>query len=280
MKKVLMISLIFVLLGMFLFLVPYPSLAAPITVNYTFQFRLHHGPGNPINSPGDHVDFGADYVTPGRDQGTTGVAKQGTTIVLLNDYDSPNVNYFVNYIPYNAALTGPWALTFTNGLDTATAVTPDIVDAPLAPLVGDLSVSGYGLTPTFTWTIPSTFTPDGTAVFIYDMPTKQNIHAVILPALSNSYTVPAGVLQSGHAYALEVDIAQTRGHVTLTDFQNVEFFLYSYSDTWLFFSGGIPGEFAPADCDVDGSDLAVLIANTSLMDLATFAQNFGKNFCQ
>jgi subtilisin family serine protease len=41
----------------------------------------------------------------------------------------------------------------------------------------------------------------------------------------------------------------------------------------------IPGDFAPADCDVDGSDLAVLIAKTSLLDLATFAPNFGKNSC-
>jgi hypothetical protein len=40
------------------------------------------------------------------------------------------------------------------------------------------------------------------------------------------------------------------------------------------------GDFAPADCDVDGSDLAVLTANPSLMNLATFAQNFGKSDCQ
>ena len=36
------------------------------------------------------------------------------------------------------------------------------------------------------------------------------------------------------------------------------------------------GDFSPPDCDVDGSDLAVLISNTSLMDLATLAQNFGR----
>jgi uncharacterized membrane protein len=41
----------------------------------------------------------------------------------------------------------------------------------------------------------------------------------------------------------------------------------------------LPGDFGPADCDVDGSDLAVLIANTSLMDLTTFAENFGENDC-
>ncbi len=40
-----------------------------------------------------------------------------------------------------------------------------------------------------------------------------------------------------------------------------------------------PGDFAPADCDVDGSDLAVLIANMSLLDIATFADNFGNNTC-
>ena len=38
------------------------------------------------------------------------------------------------------------------------------------------------------------------------------------------------------------------------------------------------GDFT-GDCDVDGSDLVILIANTSLMDLATFAQNFGKSVC-
>ena len=42
----------------------------------------------------------------------------------------------------------------------------------------------------------------------------------------------------------------------------------------------LTGDFAPGDCDVDGSDLSALIANMSLIDLATFAQNFGKNVCQ
>jgi hypothetical protein len=41
----------------------------------------------------------------------------------------------------------------------------------------------------------------------------------------------------------------------------------------------LPGDFYPTDCDVDGSDLAILIANISSIDLMTFAQNFGKNVC-
>jgi hypothetical protein len=47
--------------------------------------------------------------------------------------------------------------------------------------------------------------------------------------------------------------------------------------TTLFISGG---GFPLSDCDVDGSDLAALIANTSLMDIRTFAGNFGRNACQ
>jgi probable HAF family extracellular repeat protein len=40
------------------------------------------------------------------------------------------------------------------------------------------------------------------------------------------------------------------------------------------------GDFAPADCDVDGSDLAALISNPAQLNLTTFAGNFGKNACQ
>jgi hypothetical protein len=39
------------------------------------------------------------------------------------------------------------------------------------------------------------------------------------------------------------------------------------------------GDFSPSDYDVDGSDLAKLIANQSLLDITTFAQQFGKTSC-
>jgi hypothetical protein len=38
-----------------------------------------------------------------------------------------------------------------------------------------------------------------------------------------------------------------------------------------------PGDFPSADGDVDGSDLAALIATPGLLDIATFAQNFGNS---
>jgi len=40
---------------------------------------------------------------------------------------------------------------------------------------------------------------------------------------------------------------------------------------------GTPGDFAPSDCDVDGGDLAALIANPGLLDIANFSQHFGKS---
>jgi hypothetical protein len=43
--------------------------------------------------------------------------------------------------------------------------------------------------------------------------------------------------------------------------------------------GMLGGDF-DSDCDVDGSDLAALIGKMSLLDLVTFAQNFGKSACQ
>jgi hypothetical protein len=42
----------------------------------------------------------------------------------------------------------------------------------------------------------------------------------------------------------------------------------------------IYGDVAPLDCDVDGSDLASLIASPGLLDIAIFAGNFGKSACQ
>jgi hypothetical protein len=42
----------------------------------------------------------------------------------------------------------------------------------------------------------------------------------------------------------------------------------------------LTGDFAPADCDVVGSDLAALIADSGSLDITTFAQNFGKIGCQ
>jgi hypothetical protein len=43
--------------------------------------------------------------------------------------------------------------------------------------------------------------------------------------------------------------------------------------------GGTCSGDIDSDGDVDGSDLAALITNTSLIDLTTFAQNFGENDC-
>jgi peptidoglycan/xylan/chitin deacetylase (PgdA/CDA1 family) len=59
------------------------------------------------------------------------------------------------------------------------------------------------------------------------------------------------------------DAVPNRGAIVLTQSQG---------------AGTCSGDFT-ADGDVDGSDLAALIAHYGLLDLATFSQNFGKNAC-
>jgi hypothetical protein len=49
---------------------------------------------------------------------------------------------------------------------------------------------------------------------------------------------------------------------------------------WVNIQGALSGDYAPPDCDVDGSDLAMLIADPGRIDITTFAANFGKTSCQ
>jgi hypothetical protein len=91
-----------------------------------------------------------------------------------------------------------------------------------------------------------------------------------------SYTLPANALAQGQTYLLEVML----NHY---DYESGAWWLENPSETFLLYSTptvSIPGDFSPYDCDVDGSDLAVLIARTSLMDLALFAQSYGKSECE
>lgn len=44
-------------------------------------------------------------------------------------------------------------------------------------------------------------------------------------------------------------------------------------------ASGCEGDFEPFDGDVDGSDLAKLVANPGLLDLSTFAAEFGRIDC-
>jgi hypothetical protein len=175
--------------------------------------------------PGDRLEFGAVSVIPDGDSGTTGVATQGsTTKPLYFEPFSTAPHFFSNAVKYNSNLTDQWNLEFTNGQDTASVLTPPVGNAPALPFASSVAISGSGLTPTFSWTFPSEFTPDGVRIQIWDLQSGpvgtsrvvDIIHTQNFQGNPGSFTVPSTfssgkILEEGHRYSLEISPALTRG---------------------------------------------------------------------
>jgi hypothetical protein len=225
--------------------------AEPITVYHPFHFREHESANSVGFLPGDRLFFGAQSVLPNGNNGTTGVATQGSVTRPLTFYEfTVAPNQFAGAVDYAPALTGQWLLTFTNGPDTATAPTPTVGGAPLLPFVSSVAISGSGATPTFTWTLPSGFTPDGIRVQIWDLQEPvANLRDVIfsraLPGNATSFTIPDTFpLEQRHLYSIEISPALTRS-VPLGDNST----LLSRARAWFDFAplpeGSPPNVFLP-----------------------------------
>jgi hypothetical protein len=95
--------------------------------------------------------------------------------------------------------------------------------APKVDFVSSVAISGTGLTPTFTWTLPSGLTPDGIRIQIWDLQQPvANLRDVIFSrALSGnavSFTIPSSFpLEQGHNYSIEISPALTINHMALGD---------------------------------------------------------------
>lgn len=225
--------------------------ADPITVTGTRHLRRTNSE-NDVNIPtadlsNSRLFFGANAVPNGfANPPTTGVATQGTATRTLNfDPTSTDVNQFDRSIPYDANLTGSWTLTFTNGTDQAVATTPSVGSTtPAMPFVQNMSISGSGITPTFSWTIPTGAPVDSVRIQIWDVgnpfPGSGQAHSDIihnascnpsLPVASNNcsnfsssvtdYTLPSTLssgqtLQRGHTYAVSINLDSLRD-TSLTD---------------------------------------------------------------
>jgi len=167
---------------------------------------------------GNRIVIGAISVVPDGAAGTTGRATQGTgSVVLPFNGNSVNPHQFFNSIPYNAALTGAWTLTFSNPATTPTstiAMTPAIGNASPEPFVSNVTFSGSGLTPTINWTNPAGST--NTYIIIRDFSppfaadgSLNSVHLVNLPAGTTQYTIPA-VLSTGQSLKPDIRRHQLR----------------------------------------------------------------------
>jgi len=219
MKKALIFLFAAVLvLGIALFSISNSANAAQVTVIDPFNFREHESANSVGFTPGDLLFFGAQSVVPNGNNGTTGVATQGNFTKPLTFYNfTVSPNQFAAGILYNSNFTGQWNLTFTNGADQTSVLTPSVGTAPLVPFVSSVAISGSGSTPTFSWTLPNGFTPDGVRIQIWDLQQpvanlRDVIYSRALPGNAVSFTVPSSFpLEQGHLYSVEITPALTRG---------------------------------------------------------------------
>ena len=222
-RKILFLVALSIFYGAGSFLVTSNVIAEPIAVTDAYSFRDNRSANNVFGGPGDRLTFGAQSVVPDGYGGTTGSATQGSVTRPLTFYPySTSPHHFANSVPYNSDLTGQWNLTFINGGDTTNVQTPSVDAAPQLPFASNVAISGSGLTPTFSWTVPGGFTLDGVRLQIWDLEnrlpdgTGDDVHSVNFQGNPGSYTVPATFssgksLQEGHLYSFEISFAQTRG---------------------------------------------------------------------
>ncbi len=191
-------------------------LAAPITATSLYHFRnisLGLGPGI-----GDILVFGAFFVDPPPSAGTTGTFAQGaSTGTLVGQPFNPSL--LENSVPYDAALTGSWELTFRNGPDTTVVHTGSVGAGAPTPFARALSISGARNAPTLSWQLPgdpAQFSRQD--VFVYtrrqERPESiQIIHAQEhIPLGINSYQIPEGIIESGQQYGLSVNLWNAAGN--------------------------------------------------------------------
>lgn len=180
---------------------------------------------------GDVLQFGASVVIPNGAQGTTMTAVQGSTSLAAFSCVglSTAPNFCDRNVPFSSSLNGSWNLTFRNQTDLALATTPALVPSAASPVPfpTNVTASGSGSNPTFSWTLPQGFAPDAIRAIIFDKtaPVLSNgmrdvVHAQALPGNTTSFTVPNQLssgqsLKLSNSYSLMLQLVETRGNVEL-----------------------------------------------------------------
>lgn len=157
--------------------------AAPVSIFGEFHI-LENISINSVNIPsGVRQHFGAASVVPNGLAGTTGTASQACgnqlcqnaaggavwTVPLGFQNLSAAPNFYGTTRAAGAAPDGSWALSFTNGGDVTPGATPTISGASVMAHPQSVAISGSGLNPTFSWTLPaSAATVDAIRINIFD----------------------------------------------------------------------------------------------------------------
>jgi hypothetical protein len=114
-------------------------------------------------------------------------------------------------------------MTFTKAGETAvTVAAPSVASASALPLATNLAVSGAGLAPTVSWTLPTGATPDAVRIAVFDRSrllasgSADQVHLVAVEGSVSSYKLPT-VLSSGQSlkaggdYVISISPTDLRG---------------------------------------------------------------------
>ncbi|KQY81147.1 MULTISPECIES: PEP-CTERM sorting domain-containing protein [Roseateles] len=223
-------------------------LAATPTAEAPFYLRQNNSANSGNHATGDLIVWGIQNVKPPADTpsayvyGTSGICPSGKVCdsfasdpdwlkqrLFERDWTLLPHQYYASR-PYDPALTGNWRLLLSTNANFSGAInltTPTLGNVGAMPFVASMTVSGAGLTPTISWTLP-TSTPDG--INQMRVRVQDTSHPITVesragadysfqqanliwqsPVLSSpGFMLPEGVLQYGTSYAISIDLAHTR----------------------------------------------------------------------
>lgn len=206
-----------------------PIQLVPGTVN---MFRDTRAASNVGLTPGDRLQYGADVVG-GSDGTSLGASYAPSAFVQSQVQCSPlavSPNFCSNANTFNASrLAQPWTLRFERTGETPLTVSgPSLAGTEQAvPFPVNVTITGAGLTPTISWTVPQnqTFTADAVRVNIFDRNQPRSngvadiIHSFAVAGNLGSYAIPTNLssgqkLALGGDYSFNVQLIDTRGDPT------------------------------------------------------------------
>ena len=232
--------------------------ATPVTIT-TPYFNLENRAINSLGfSSGEFFRVGANSVVPNGNAGTTGV---GSTIRLTTGTTfsgpipfSPGPlipDFFQRLMAYDASLTGPWTLRFTNGADASQVVVTLPAGQTQAPFISSITLSGSSTNPTFSWAPPPGATVNGYRINIYDKSlvapgnNGQVSSRNLLPSTTSytvtgaDFTVPGYAFQLNRNYVIEISLIQTKdGSSSNLNNDNLAAISRTYADFRATNSGG------------------------------------------
>ena len=221
--------------------------ATPTGVNL-FDLRVNNSANSGNRATGDIIVWGVNRVAPPTDDpgayvyGTSGTCPVGKTCdsfssdpdwlkqrLFERDMTGLPHQYFASR-PYDPTLTGSrriYLSTSANYNPNTVYQTPSLGDVGAMPFVSSMTVSGSGLTPSVSWTLPGSTpeTIDQMRMRVFD-----NSHPVSVQSRngapssflqadqlfqsaalgSANYTLPAGLLSYGTHYSIAIDLDHVR----------------------------------------------------------------------